>query len=123
MRKEDTAEAEPIEVPFCDDHFDRETCGLDAADLLLQTPQEISFFRSAYEVDDDGERQQINVATAFVDGGAIYGHDTNTASKLRAYVRGKLLTYNDQLPLNTMALDVPDPTGRQTAINLRFSGP
>lgn len=113
-------ESESILIPFCDFHFDRETCELDADALAIATPKEIPFFRSFYEIDENGDRQQINTATAFLDGGCIYGHTAETANQLRSYVQGKLLTYNDALPLNTMMLDLPNPAKRESAITLRY---
>ena len=118
MRKEGTTESAAISVPFCDYHFDRASCGLDAATLAATVHQEIPFYRSAYELADI-DREQINMASAFIDGGGIYGHDSSTASKLRSYIKGRLLTYNDQLPLNTMNLNIPDPVNKESAVSLR----
>lgn len=61
----------------------------------------------------------MNLATAFIDGGGIYGHDSNTASKLRTYSKGKLLTFNDELPLNTLGMTMVDPVGKESSFSLR----
>lgn len=46
------------------------------------------------------------MVSAYLDGSVIYGSDGDTASKLRTYVDGKMMTYNNQLPLNIMNLDM-----------------
>ncbi len=63
-------------------------------DMILTKPGNVSdtmysgtgmppLIRSSYELDDHGDRQQINYATPYLDGSTIYGLDLATAFSLR----------------------------------------
>lgn len=56
-----SSEEATIAVPFCDFYHDKETCGLDEDALEAATPQTIPFTRSAFELDTNGNRQQVRV--------------------------------------------------------------
>lgn len=39
-----------------------------------------------------GQREQLNVASAYIDGTSVYGHNEYEARKLRTFSKGKFLT-------------------------------
>jgi DNA/RNA endonuclease YhcR with UshA esterase domain len=80
-------ESFPIEVPTGDVYFDPDGSGDDV----------IGLNRSAFEVDEDGVRQQVNQITAFIDGSMIYGSDEELAAQLRTFEGGMLATSDDGL--------------------------
>ncbi len=80
-------ESFPIEVPTGDPFFDPDGSGDDV----------IGLNRSAFEVDEDGVRQQINQITAFLDGSMIYGSDEELAAQLRTFDGGLLKTSDGDL--------------------------
>ena len=43
--------------------------------------------------EDDDSREQMNLNSAFIDGGALYGSDPKTASKLRTFSDGLMKTH------------------------------
>lgn len=95
----DPAELFAIQVPAGDSHFD--PFGTGTATISLN--------RSDY-VDGDsssnGQRQQLNVLTAFLDGSVVYGSDQERAAALRTFSGGRLKTSDgDLLPYNTDGLD------------------
>jgi peroxidase len=76
---------------------------VDANDPFGQTP--IAFTRSNFVT--NGDREQINEVTSWIDGSQIYGSDVNRAKALRTNngLGAKLLTSaNNLLPYNTMGL-------------------
>lgn len=87
----DPLESFPIEVPAGDIYFDPDGSGDDV----------ISLNRSAFEIDENGVRQQINQITAFIDGSMIYGSDEELAASLRTFEGGLLKTSDgDLLPFD-----------------------
>ncbi|MEM8934641.1 MAG: peroxidase family protein, partial [Acidobacteriota bacterium] len=86
----DPEETLPIDVPTGDPEFDPFGTGAVTIDLD----------RSDYVVDEAGVRQQLNTITAYIDGSVVYGSDEATASSLRTFDGGRLLTSEgDLLPL------------------------
>ncbi|WP_231734116.1 peroxidase family protein [Calycomorphotria hydatis] len=83
-----------IEVPQGDPYFDPYNTGT----------VEIGLNRSIYvdgSESSDGQRQQINQITAFLDGSVVYGSDDARAAELRTFEDGKLKTSDgDLLPFN-----------------------
>lgn len=59
--------------------------------------QQIPFKRSAFTLNSNNVRTQINLNTAWVDGSQIYGSDSTTANNLRTFVNGTLKTSSDNL--------------------------
>ncbi|QDT40801.1 peroxidase [Gimesia alba] len=80
-------ESFPIDVPTGDPFFDPDGSGDDV----------IGLNRSAFELDENGVRQQINQITAFIDGSGIYGSDEELAAELRTFVGGQLKTSDGDL--------------------------
>ncbi len=92
----DPAEDFSIDVPTGDPLFDPFGTG----------EEQINLGRSAYEVDENGIRQQVNGITAFIDGSNVYGSDEERAAALRSLAGGKLLTSEGNLlPFNVDGLD------------------
>lgn len=83
-----SGESLPIAVPQGDPFFDPTGTGT----------AELPFQRSGFEIDDDGVRQQTNSITAFIDASQVYGSDSETQSKLRAYRGGNLDLPDNLLP-------------------------
>lgn len=76
---------------------------VDANDPFGQTP--IPFTRSNFVT--NGDREQINDVTSWIDGSQIYGSDLNRAKALRTnngYGAKLLTSANNLLPYNTMGL-------------------
>ncbi|OED40207.1 hypothetical protein AB833_12315 [Chromatiales bacterium (ex Bugula neritina AB1)] len=86
-RAGEQGESSPISVPKGDPQFDPKGTG----------NKEIDFTRSSSSVDENGNRQQTNKLTAFVDGSQVYGSDTDTANDLRAHSGGRLSTSEGNL--------------------------
>ena len=63
------------------------------------------FTRSDAVCTSSGSREQINALSAFIDGGAVYGSDPDTASKLRTLTDGLMKTHSlgPTLPTTRMA--------------------
>jgi Animal haem peroxidase len=82
-----------IEVPAGDPWFDPFNTGTVV----------IGMHRSAFEMDGDGERQQLNNITSFIDASNVYGSEDARAAALRANDgTGKLATSEGNLlPFNT----------------------
>lgn len=95
----DPAEDFSVEVPLGDPLFDPFGTGT----------VEIPLSRTVYVDGDessDGQRQQINQITAFLDGSVIYGSDEERASELRTHEGGLLKTSDgDLLPFNEAGLE------------------
>lgn len=91
-----------IEVPVGDPWFDPQGNG----------GVVIGMNRSAFHMDTNGDRQQINEITAFIDASNVYGSDDPRAAFLRASDgTGRLITSpGDLLPFNTAGFDNA-PTG------------
>ncbi|GAB4548856.1 MAG: hypothetical protein Tsb0013_09700 [Phycisphaerales bacterium] len=91
----DPAEPADITIPTGDDFFDPFSTGT----------QKMDFDRSTYTV-QDGERQQINLITAFIDASAVYGSEEDRAHELRTNDgTGRLKTSTgDLLPFNEAGL-------------------
>lgn len=70
-----------IPVPVGDPYFDPFNTG----------QQEIHFTRSNVTLDANGQRQQANSITAFIDGSNIYGSTEEMANQMRSFEGGKLL--------------------------------
>lgn len=71
-----------IAVPLGDPNFDPNGTGT----------QEIGFTRSNVIIDANGNRQQTNGITAFMDGSNVYGSDLETTNGLRSFSGGQLKT-------------------------------
>ncbi|SEA10088.1 Animal haem peroxidase [Thiothrix caldifontis] len=85
-----TAEKAPIAIPAGDPQFDPEGTGTVSIQLS----------RSTATLDANGQRQQSNNITAFIDGSNVYGSDAEYASKLRTHEGGKLQTSaGDMMPM------------------------
>ncbi len=85
-----TAEKAPIAIPAGDPQFDPEGAGTVSIQLS----------RSAATLDANGQRQQSNNITAFIDGSNVYGSDAEYASKLRTHEGGKLqMSAGDMMPM------------------------
>ncbi|MEP3478916.1 MAG: peroxidase family protein [Fuerstiella sp.] len=95
----DPAEDFSVEVPLGDPLFDPFGTGT----------VEIPLSRTVYVDGDDssdGQRQQINQITAFLDGSVIYGSDEERAEELRTHEGGLLKTSDgDLLPFNEAGLE------------------
>lgn len=77
-----------IAVPTGDAYFDPASTG----------EATIDFGRSAFELDAEGQRQQVNDITAFVDASQVYGSEEMLASTLRTHVAGELILLDGLLP-------------------------
>lgn len=75
-------EKAPIAIPAGDPQFDPQGTGNVTIELS----------RSAATLDANGQRQQHNSITAFIDGSNVYGSESEYASKLRTHEGGKLKT-------------------------------
>lgn len=95
----DPAEDFSVQVPVGDPLFDPFGTGT----------VEIPLSRTAYvdgEDSSDGQRQQINQITAFLDGSVVYGSDDERAAELRTFEGGQLKTSDgDLLPFNDAGLE------------------
>jgi len=58
----------------------------------------IGFTRSVATIGSDGQRQQNNSITAFLDGSNVYGSDAETAASLRDFSGGRLKESSGNLP-------------------------
>ncbi len=75
-------ESANIPVPQGDPAFDPNGTGT----------EEIPFSRSNVTIDANGNRQQNNAITAFIDGSNVYGSDIETTNNLRSFSGGQLKT-------------------------------
>lgn len=95
----DPAEDFSVAVPIGDPLFDPFGTGT----------VEIPLSRTAYvdaDESSDGQRQQINQITSFLDGSVVYGSDEERASELRTHEGGLLKTSEgDLLPFNEAGLE------------------
>jgi hypothetical protein len=73
-------------IPKCDQWFDKTCTGT----------QTIPMKRSAFDP-NQAVRSQINLNTAWLDGGPIYGSSLSTSNSLRSFSKGKLLTSDGNL--------------------------
>lgn len=71
-----------IDVPRGDPQFDPRGTGAN----------KIDFTRSKGTLDENGQRQQTNEITSFLDGSQVYGSDQETADSLRTHRGGELKT-------------------------------
>lgn len=84
-------EAFAIVVPTGDRYFDP----------FGEGGKTIDFFRSQYHQPNGGVREQTNQLTSWIDGSQVYGSDDETASRLREFVGGRMLTSDgDMLPID-----------------------
>lgn len=102
--RETATEPLNIEVPIADPWFDPDATG----------SAFIPFLRSEYlEGSGTGPgnpRLYPNSVTAYIDGSAIYGSDEQTATWLRSFVNGKLMTSRGNLlPFNTTTREYEAP--------------
>eukprot|EP00879_Flechtneria_rotunda_P006666 GHRR01007006.1.p1 GENE.GHRR01007006.1~~GHRR01007006.1.p1 ORF type:complete len:141 (-),score=37.73 GHRR01007006.1:183-605(-) len=72
----------PIVIPVGDPLY--ATFNSDEQPVPLNSRQSLPYTRSAYIVDNNGTRQQINTVTAFLDASVLYGQDSNISRLLRA---------------------------------------
>ena len=80
-------ETADIAVPIGDPAFDPNSTGTEV----------IPFTRSNVTIDANGNRQQSNTITAFIDGSNVYGSDIETSNSLRSFSDGKLKTSEGNL--------------------------
>eukprot|EP00803_Ostreobium_quekettii_P004461 evm.model.scf_599.13 EVM.evm.TU.scf_599.13 scf_599:68855-70425(-) len=99
----ETVEWANISIPAGDFHFDHASTGA----------RTMPFKRSGYNASRPASehREQVNVITSFLDGSVVYGESLDKADKLRSHYKGKMSTYNDMLPLNSMRLEMENPAG------------
>ena len=74
----------------------------------------IPMFRNLYDLstgtDTDNPRHHINSITAFIDGSAVYGTDSDRANWLRSFEGGRLkVSAGNLLPFNTLTGEYNDP--------------
>jgi peroxidase len=83
------AESLNIKIPKCDIHFDKKCTG----------KQQFNFTRSSNT--KSAVRTNINIRTAWIDGGQVYGSDKATADSLREFKSGKMkVSEGNLLPKN-----------------------
>lgn len=105
------------EAEHCCDATPDEECyavGVSPSDTFygLKNVECLDFSRSvAYCEANGGPRQQINGITSFVDASNVYGSEESTASSLRTFVDGKMLTGDANL--------LPQINGIETAGDVR----
>jgi hypothetical protein len=83
--EDEGGETANIAVPEGDPYFDPFGTG----------EQEIHFTRSNVTLDANGQRQQANSITAFIDGSNIYGSTEEMANQMRAFEGGLMLVEGD----------------------------
>ncbi|OED42435.1 hypothetical protein AB833_07315 [Chromatiales bacterium (ex Bugula neritina AB1)] len=90
-RAGEPGEKAPISVPTGDR----------ALDPFATGTQEIPFTRSTATVDSNGNKQQTNLVSAYIDGSQVYGSDAETAADLRTFDGGRLkMSDGNLLPLD-----------------------
>lgn len=64
-------------------------------------PADLRFTRSDFVLDEDGNRQQFNILSSFIDASNVYGSDQERADALRSFSGGRLkMTADGLLPRN-----------------------
>jgi len=88
---EASGEHADISIPAGDPLFDPRGTG----------EAELTFERSEGTLDENGQRQQTNAITSFLDGSQVYGNSLEDANSLRSFEGGMLRTSDgDQLPVD-----------------------
>lgn len=83
----DTSQSANISIPQGDAYFDPQGTGTAT----------MPFSRSISVTDANGQNQQVNSITAFIDGSNVYGSDETTANNLRSHEGGQLIMSESNL--------------------------